>query len=152
MAIISLAVFYVLYLFIPTLHTEKNSQNVQIKTLFLGEYYSSIEKLDIYEVKSNKIVVSFKAKNESARMHTVTIRLGRNKFDDMYLNDYIISYPTSNNYQFKVNTPYKVVAQWSLISKEVKFNLTHNKLIKFVRCRSLGRAIKPRTPYYDRYV
>lgn len=126
-AIIGIIGLYAFFLFTPTLYVEKSDQAVQIKTLSLGEYYTSVEVLNIYEVKNNIIVVSFKACDNSSRMHTVTIKPEINSFDDMYLKDYNISYPTVNNYKFKINTLYKAVVQWPSSTKEIIFILERNE-------------------------
>jgi len=107
------------YIFVPTLEAIPVGNSIQIKTLSLGEYYTSIETLEFYE--NNKKIITFKAINEKSKMHTVTVNTGFNTFKDMYLEGYKINYHGQSSYKFKNGITYRVKAKWSYFSKEVEF-------------------------------
>jgi len=119
-------VIYFFVLFIPVVHIEVGDNSVKIKTLTLGEYYTPVEYVEIFEVNNNKTVVTLKAIGDSSRMHTVTIKPGINEFNDMYLDGYMVSYPTPNIYEFKSNTIYGVNVKWTLSIESETFILQTN--------------------------
>ena len=119
--------FYISNAYEYTLAAHVDRDGIKIKTLSLGEYYSSVKTLEIYEALSKKEVVAFVAKSEKSRMHTVTVRSGRNEFNDMYLDGYDISYPSEDEYIFKSEIPYRVVVKWQSSTKETEFVIPDNR-------------------------
>lgn len=110
-------------LFSDELRVSPVSGGVAVQTLWLGEYYTPVTRLVILEGDSGKEVVRFVAKNNNARMHTVTVRAGVNQFADVYLADYSVSYPGGTAYAFKSGTPYKAAVTWKYRTNERSFTL-----------------------------
>lgn len=110
-------------LFSDKLSVSSVSGGVAIQTLWFGEYYTPVSRLVIYEVDSGKEVVRFVAKNNNARVYTVTVRAGVNQFADTYLADYSVSYPAGTAYAFKSGAPYKVAVTWKYRTQERSFTL-----------------------------
>ncbi len=110
-------------LFADKLSVSSVTGGVAIQTLRLGEYYTPVSRLVIYEGDSGKEVVRFVAKDDNARMHNVTVRAGVNQFADKDLADYSVSYPAGTSYAFKSGTPYKVAVTWKYRTSERSFTL-----------------------------
>jgi len=110
-------------LFSNKLTISSTGDGVAIQTLWLGEYYTPVSQLAIYEGGTGKEVVSFVAKSDNARMHTVSVHHGPNEFRDNYLDEYSISYPSDRPYPFKASVRYKVVVHWRYFSSERTFRL-----------------------------
>lgn len=127
MVVLLIIAFYISNTYEYKLEVDVNKDGVKIKTLALGGYYSSVNTLEIYEKLSKRKVVEFLTKSEKSRMHTVTVRSGKNEFNDMYLDGYDINYPSDNEYIFKSGVPYRVVVKWQTSSKETEFVIQNNK-------------------------
>jgi len=127
MVVLLIIAFYISNTYEYKLEVDVNKDGVKIKTLALGGYYSSVNTLEIYEKLSKRKVVEFLTKSEKSRMHTVTVRSGKNEFNDMYLDGYDINFPSDNEYIFKSGVPYRVVVKWQTSSKETEFVIQNNK-------------------------
>jgi len=127
MVVLLIIAFYISNTYEYKLEVDVNKDGVKIKTLALGGYYSSVNTLEIYEKLSKRKVVEFLTKSEKSRMHTVTVRSGKNEFNDMYLDGYDNNYPSDNEYIFKSGVPYRVVVKWQTSSKETEFVIQNNK-------------------------
>lgn len=126
MAALLVIAFYISNAYEYTLEVHVDRDGIKINTIALGGYYSSVKTLEIYETLSKRKVVAFVAKSEKSRMHTVTVRSGKNEFNDMYLDGYDINYPSEDEYIFKSGVPYRVVVKWQSSSKEAEFVIQNN--------------------------
>lgn len=95
---------------------------VKIKTLSLGEYYTPVTELSIYDDVETQIL-GFIAKNERSHMHTVTLRVGVNAFDDMYLNGYSLVYQDGVPHSFKKGVKYTAKVIWPNREEKIQFVL-----------------------------
>lgn len=108
---ISSLIYYGVTFFNYELTITRKANGVELHTLQLGEYFSPVQELHILDEQRN-IVVLFMAKSENSAMHTVTINAGVNRFNDMYLENYDISYPSKKAYTFLKEERYEAVVKW----------------------------------------
>lgn len=82
-------------------------EGVAIQTLWLGEYYTPVTQLVIRDVETGEDVVRLDARSDRAMMHTVSVHTGVNDFQDVYLEDYVVTYPAGRPYPFRAGVPYR---------------------------------------------
>lgn len=98
------------------------SNGVELHTLQLGEYYTPVKELSIYEESGNE-VVRFVAENKKSMMHTVAVESGQNVFGDHFLNSYSIIYSNGSSYSFQPGKIYNVKVLWQNQKGDAKFVL-----------------------------
>lgn len=120
--IVFLPTIWLINIFSYKLTVISTINKIELQALSLGEYYTPVRRLRIFDESGNE-VVKLMPKSEKAKMHTVTIKEGINLFNDMYLEDYNILYPKDTPYSFSKGHKYMAIISWPIRNKSVNFTI-----------------------------